>query len=123
MIDVAQHRHDRWPQHQLIGILSGQDALAKRAGSLLDIFDDFQLRQGLALDGDAELLTHDGCGAEVDRFGDRHHHPVVHQGLDDVDGAAMHLLGQLSHRDVFWNDDFGDCGLCALSWAARLSGL
>ena len=54
---------------------------------------------GDALDGVAEFLGDQLGGVGVDHVGDLHHLALLHQQLDDVDGALGHAVGEFLDGD------------------------
>ena len=65
---------------------------------------------GDALDGVAVFGGDQFGGVGVDHVVDRRHHAVLHQHLDDVDGAARHAVGEFGDRDGFGNRHFARAG-------------
>ena len=65
---------------------------------------------GDALDGVAIFGGDQFGGVGVDHVVGRRHHAVLHQHLDDVDGAARHAVGEFGDRDGFGNRDFARTG-------------
>ena len=73
MVHVAHyHDHRRAGQQVLRFVL--EQFLKVSAKEMLDVGRFF-----FALDGQAELRRHDGCGLKVDRLVDRRHYAVAHE--------------------------------------------
>ena len=96
--------------------------LHKRLGTfgLLWCIDLFRDRRFLALrpfHRNAQLLTQDHGGVVIDVMGDGRHDAILHQDLDQVDGATVHQFRQVTNGDRFFHNDrfnrrvFDDSGL------------
>jgi len=93
VVHVAHDGHDRRPRLQLI----------RRIGVRRKPFDNVRFRN--ALHAVSHFLGNDLCGVRVDHVVDRVHLALLHQYLDDVDGAFRHAVGQFLDGDGFRNDD------------------
>ena len=63
---------------------------------------------GDALDGVAEFLGDELGGVGVDHVVDLHHLALLHQKLDDVDGALGHAVGEFLDGDRLRDRDLAD---------------
>ncbi len=52
-----------------------------------------------------ELLDDEFCGIRIDHIGDLMHRALLHQILDEIDGALRHTVRQFLDRDGFRDDD------------------
>ena len=96
VVDVAHDGHDRRARRQRRRIVGGVEH------AFLDVgFGD-------ALDGVAQFLGDELGGVGVDHVVDRHHLALLHQDLDDVDGALGHAVGKLLDGDRFRDGHFTD---------------
>ena len=87
VVDVTHDGHDRRARRQLRRIVGDVEH------AFLDVgFGD-------ALDAVAEFLGDELGGVGVDHVVDRHHLALLHQDLDDVDGALGHAVGELLDGD------------------------
>ena len=108
VVDVAEDGDDRRPRDQLAGVLQAEGAeelLPAGYGDLAVagapvLLDCHRLAGGDRLHGHAELVGDDRGGVEIDDLVDGRHQPVLHQLLDDLDGAHAELVGEVLDRDV-----------------------
>ena len=94
VVDMAHDGDDRRARLQLLGGIG----VARQA------FDHVRFRH--ALDAVAHFLGDDLRRVGIDHVVDRVHLPLLHQELDDVDGAFGHAVGEFLDGDRFRNDDF-----------------
>ena len=98
MVHVAQHRHHRRALTQFLLLLGGVFTPVHGSGRRHHLG---LLRLGSLelLHLEAHVLRHDRCGVIVDELVDIGHNARVHQLFDQVDGAAIHGVGQVPHGD------------------------
>ncbi len=93
VVDVTHDRHDRSAEFQsrIVDILVSDKA-------------DFDVRFRNALRRVTEFLNDQLGGIGVDDVGDLMHRALLHQILDEVDGALRHAVRQFLDRDGFGYD-------------------
>ncbi len=86
MVHVPHHRH-HWRAE-------GQFGLLRR---LLGKGDGFWGRWSFLLHPKTHILGHDGCGLVIYQLIDTGYDAILHQCLDNINGADLHQVGQFPH--------------------------
>ena len=116
VVYVTHNRHHRWPCHQCASLWGWRLQTLKHV-----IIGD-------AFDGVAKFVDNQFGGVSVDALAGRSHDAHFHQNADDVGASFRHAVGQFTHGDDFWHDDFAtDLGasftrfLCFLAFTLTLA--
>jgi hypothetical protein len=96
VVDVTHDGHYRRARRQQGRIVGGVEHAL------------FDVGFGDALDGVSQFLGDELSGVGVDHVVDLRHLALLHQQLDDVDGALSHAVGEIGDADELRNRDLAD---------------